>query len=257
MRNTRRKLKGPRVQHVVLLGFPTLEEESEDRRLLDEIVRRTSGLPGIQAAFHRYGTRTLKKEELLAELGKPDLSIGTTHCIYMVSDHLDALKKYLHGDTQKKELSPQMGKFLTHVFVMDTDLGLDLAPAAGAQEPMLQIVLLRFQVHVTRESEVYSSFQEVIAEFGKCPGIRAALRPAGWGQLSKDEMLRHIDWPDRTMSFTHCLTIAADSLAELKSLLGSEVYGRWLKTESPHLFNDGKPAALIFHMPLQVTASMC
>merc|ERR1712168_1015397 len=100
-----------------------------------------------------------------------------------------------------------------------------------------------FQSHVVKDSPIYKSFQEVIGEFDKNAGICASLRPLGYCKLDKIQMLKLIDWPDRASGMTHCLTIAADSLSDLKGLHGAEAYTKWLQLEMPHLLNDGNPAA--------------
>lgn len=251
---SRRALSLPRVQHTLLLSLPELREDSEDRRRFDEVLHKMNTLPGIKASFHRYGTRALAKEALLQELGKPDLSLGMTHCLLIVADDLHALRRYLHGSVQTQELSPLLSKHIRGVFVTDSELAVDLAPG-GREDPLLQVALLRFQPHVTRESQVYRDLQEAVAEFGNSKGVRASLRHMGHGGLSKDQLVRELQWADRTNGITHCLTIAADSLADLKALVDAEVYSRWLQMEVPHLRDDGQPAALVFHAPLELAAA--
>lgn len=254
-RGARRRLKGPKIHHVVLLAFPDLEEDSDDRRGFDLTIAKINRLPGIKASFTSYGTRDLGKKELLEELGKPDASAFMTHCAHLVADSPSAVADYLHGEIQTKELSPQIGKYFRGVIVMDTELGMDLLPREGG-EAIMQVVMLRFQAHVTKDSAVYRSFQGVVAEFSKHPGVRACLRHAGYGDLTAEGLYKAMDWPDRRMGHTHCLLITAESLAQLKSLLASEIYSKWMNIERPHLINDGLPPVVIFHAPLEVEATM-
>jgi len=240
----------------VLLKFPDLKEDSEDRRRFDEIVEKISSLPGIRASFHHYGSRTLDKASLLERLDRPDSSGEFTHCLFMVADDLRSLRDYLHGSVQTKELSPTIGRFFRGVVVVDCELGTDLS-CKGKTDPVLQVALLRFLPHVTKESAAYKSFLELVAQFEQHSGIRAALRPLGHGELGCEELLNEIQWHDRTDGVTHCLTIAADSVDDLHALLSADVYDNWQRNEALHLCDDGEqPGSLIFHIPqrLEVTA---
>jgi len=138
--------------------------------------------------------------------------------------------------------------------VIDTELGVDFAPE-GKPDPIVQIVMLRFQPHVTEDSEIYSQFLEVVSAFKAQPNVNASLRPAGYMHHTKEQLLSAVQWPDKTQSITHVLTVTADSPAALRDLQAAPVYGKWLQTEMPHLMQDGHPAAMIFYTPMTLTAS--
>jgi len=254
-------LRLPKVQHVVLLKMPGVREDSDVRAAFGKVCEDIKALPGVGgASFHAFGSLTLDKRGLLAELGKPDISLGFTHCLLMVTDDLAALKDYLHGPVQTEQLRPLIGSSLggDHpvVAVTDLEVGFDFVHE-GKADPILEIVLLRFQVHVTPASKVYESFQQAVQNFSKSrPGIQASLRLLGHGDLTKDELIQEIDWQDRANDTTHVLTVAADSVVDLKELMASDEYAAWIQTESPHLVNDGKPSAVVFFVPLQFTTTM-
>merc|ERR1711879_285135 len=106
--------------------------------------------------------------------------------------------------------------------------------------------LLRFQPHVTANSQIYGSLQKAVDAFNTQSGISAALTHVGHGEMNKQDVLQELDWPDRSNNITHCLTISADSTACLKQLQGNPIYSNFLGLEQPHLVNDGWPAAVIF-----------
>merc|ERR1712232_274406 len=104
--------------------------------------------------------------------------------------------------------------------VVDTELGVKFTPEVKP-DALVMNGLLRFQPHVTPDSPVYATFQRAVEDFNAQFGISAALRHVGHGELNKEDLLKEIEWPDKTSGITHCLTIRADSIDCLKNLQGN------------------------------------
>jgi len=138
-------------------------------------------------------------------------------------------------------------------FTIFSELRVRLAPD-GKEDPVLQLVLLRFQEHVTEESEIYAQFCEAVAAMdSSSQAASASLNSLGHGVHGKEDFLKELGAPDGSCGVTHVLTIAADSPAAVKELMSSTAYKAWLKLELPHLMKDGAPAALSFFTPLKVS----
>lgn len=245
----------PKVQHVVMYALPDLKDGSEPRNRLGGIVEKmNTAFPCVTAAFANYGSGSMGKQALLGFLGKPDMSLFMTHCMVITADDPMALKLMLHSNLHKGEYYATGGPFCRGILEMVVDLGIDLDPT-GKEDPMLEIVFLRFKPEVTDDSEIYQTFLKAVAEFNKSPGVAACLRPAGYHGMIKEDLLGEIQWSADSFIGTHCLTVAADSPQQLKDLMNSEAYGNWLKTEMPYLVQDGIPPAVIFFAPLKIKNS--
>mmetsp|Transcript_94440 Transcript_94440/g.281902 ORF Transcript_94440/g.281902 Transcript_94440/m.281902 type:complete len:308 (+) Transcript_94440:74-997(+) len=245
----------PKLLHVACYALPDLQDGSEPRRRLDGIVEKmNAAFPCVKTSFSNYGCKTMGKQGLLGFLGKPDMSLSMTHCLVTVADDPLALKLMLHSNIYRGELAATGGPYLRGCTEIVTDLAIDLKPE-GKEDAIMEYVLLRFKPEVTDDSEVFQSFLKAVADFNQCPGIAAALQPAGYGKLLQEDVLSVMRWTNQSFVWTHLLVVAADSPQRLKDLMSSEAYGKWLMTEMPHLKQDGGPAAAMFFAPLAVTAS--
>lgn len=246
----------PKIQRLVAYSLPDLQNKSEPRVRLGNIVEKmNAALPCCSASFCNLGSGKMEKQALLSFLGKPDMSAQMTHCLYVVGDDATALKLLLHCNLHKGEYYAVGGPFFRGAIEMDIDFALNLEPE-GKEDPILMAAFLRFKADVTDDSEVFKQFLKAVEAFNGFPGIQAALRPAGHNTMLKEELIAELQWNDSTRGMTHCLMVAAESPQKLKDLQSSEEYGKWLMMEMPHLSQEpgGMPPAAIFYFPMTVTA---
>mmetsp|Transcript_28756 Transcript_28756/g.66997 ORF Transcript_28756/g.66997 Transcript_28756/m.66997 type:complete len:308 (+) Transcript_28756:84-1007(+) len=242
-----------KVQHMVLYFLAGLADNSDARKRLDSLMDKANKIfPGNTSQFANFGSKSMDKQALLSFLGKPDMSLSMSHCLFMGCEDPAGLKLFLHSSLHKQEWYSTGGPFFKGCIELMTDVGMDLS-TEGKEDPILELVFLKFQEHVTDDSDTYGAFLKAVAEFNKCSGISACLRPAGNGLLLKEDLLKEVEWQDSSQGFTHCLTVLAESPQHLKDLMQGEAYGRWMMTEMPHLKQDGVPPAVIFFLPLKVS----
>eukprot|EP00415_Alexandrium_ostenfeldii_P002251 UN2251 len=190
----------------------------------------------------------MNKQEIQAFLGKPDASLGMTHCLFVVADDTTALKLLLHSNLHKGEYYATGGPYFRGCIEISSDLAIDFNPE-GKEDPFMMLALLRFKEEVTDDSEVFKTFLKCIAEFNKFPGISASLRPAGPPPMIKEDLLSELQWNDMSFFWTPLLTVAAEFPQPLKDFQSNECYGKWLMTELPYLKQEGMPPAAIFFAP--------
>merc|ERR1712232_1318315 len=89
---------------------------------------------------------------------------------------------------------------------------------------------------------------EVIEKFNAEPGIKASFKRAGTAELTKDQLLEAVSWPDKTGGFTHCLSVVCDNADALKGYLVSDAHKAWAGVARPNF--DGTPPSCILDYPL-------
>jgi len=250
-----KKATPSKILHVVLYALPDLQPGSEPRTRLDSILERANAAyPCISASLNNYGSKKMDKSAFLAFLGKPDMSLGMSHALVMTADDTTSLKIFLHSNLHKGEYYATGAPFFRGCTEITTDLAVDLNPE-GKEDPILQLVLIRFKDEVTDDSEVFQTLVKAVDQFNQVPGIGAALRPTGHSTLIKQDLISELAWNDSSAHMSHLLTVVADSPQHLKDLQESECYGKWLMTEMPQLKQaPGLFPAIIFYAPLKVTA---
>merc|ERR1712150_258233 len=129
---------------------------------------------------------------------------------------------------------------------LDTELLVDLNPK-GKEDPVLQIVMLRFKKDVTEDSDTYKSFEAQIRRIDEVPGISAFLTISGHSKYIHEDLREDLQNGDASQGFTHMFLVAADSPQKLKELHANKVYTDWIALETPHFdTNSLWPPAVIF-----------
>merc|ERR1719384_1994441 len=93
--------------------------------------------------------------------------------------------------------------------------------------------------------------EAAVAKFNTIPGIKASIKP-----FLGEEFLKRVDWPNKSEDFSHCLTVAAESVEALKTYLHSKEHADWIPLVHPHMKTTlfGGPPGVVFDTPLTISA---
>lgn len=231
--------------HVTLLQMPDFVEGSEEHKKIDDVFKQvTDTIPGVRGTFNRYGNTKFTKDAFLEHYQVMNLSLDMTHCIHLIADDLPSLKKA--GDAIQEKFLPIAQNFIKWSIAVDTELGVKLE-LKDETDPLMMFALYRFKPHVTADSEVYASMQKAASAFNTLPGISAAFTHAGHGEMSKDDLLNEMGWPDRTWGITHIMTLSCDRTQDFMDQLETPVNAKWQEVIIPQLVEDGYPPIVVFY----------
>lgn len=191
---------------------------------------------------------TTSKADFMSAVEWPDKTNDFTHCLFVLARNPACLKTYLHSDFHLKDWMAAVKPFGKGLIVFDNELAHDYEAFRGKQ--ILHPVLFKFP---SIEGEVPVELERVVDRFNTLPGIAAGFRPHGATNLSKAQLLQALNWPDKTMEYTHCLFVLAENTTALKGYLHSEFHIKdWMAAVKPYakgllVFDtklDVKPAPL-------------